>query len=366
MQEKPAAAELAQKALELLNETDNLEEEKNWSKAIEKYQQAADYLKQSGYLPHRIEDIYKRIAEIKDFLEQEKQYQMQTQQVHLEQVQEQAFAILEAAKKLETDGYFEDAIQQYMSAIKLLVESGWTETQLENLKSKILSLTQNLERQKVIQKQQAQIPIDSKPQYIAIDDTQPVIDKKSEQVKLFEAKRKKEEQIQNESFELIDKAKIFEKEKRYDNAIKNYQEAIRLLNSIGWTDQTKNLQTLIGKLRKDKENYERIEAQRKGKLYFEGREQKDLKDKNNDQLRTIVLDDICIWAEILHDFNNIEKVEFYYNGRLQFTDTEPPFKWILNKFSLFNHRIEIISYSYAGQTASDWIDILFINPRIRN
>jgi len=282
MQEKPAAQELAQKALELLNETDKLEEEQNWAKAIEKYQLAADYLKQSGFLPHRIEDIYKRITEIKVFLDQERQYRMQEQQVQLEQVQEQAFAILDAAKKLETDGYFEDAIQQYMSAIRLLVDAGWTESQLENLKAKILSLTQNIEQQKLVQEQreatyiqqQAQIPVHSKPQSISVDIEKPMIDKKSEKIKAFEAKRMKEEQIQNDSFQLIDQAKIFEKEKRYENAINNYQEAIRLLNSIGWTDQTKNLQILIGKLKKDKETFERVEAQRKEKLAFDNLEVK--------------------------------------------------------------------------------------------
>ncbi|MFX1452710.1 MAG: hypothetical protein ACFFCM_17865, partial [Promethearchaeota archaeon] len=287
MHEKPAAQELAHKALELLNETDKLEEERNWSKAIEKYKQAAEYLKQSGYLPHRIEDIYKRISEINYFLEQEKRYQTQAQHVHLEQVQEQAFAILDAAKKLENDGYFEDAIQQYLAAIKLLVESGWTESQLENLKSKILNLTDKLERQKSFQKQQAQISIDSKPQGIIIDEVHPIIDKKSEQVKAFEAKRKREEHIQKEAFELIEKAKTFEKEKRYDNAIRNYQEAIRLLNSIGWTDQTKNLEILIGKLRKDKDNFERVEAQRKDKLYFEDIEVKLAPDETETQSNAV-------------------------------------------------------------------------------
>ena len=296
MQKKPASQELAQKALELLNETDKLEEEQNWAKAIEKYQQVVDYLKQSGYLPHRIEDILKRISEIKNFLEQEKQYQTQEQQIQLEQVQEQAFAILDGAKKFENDGYFEDAIQQYMSAIKLLAESGWTESQLENLKSKILSLTENLERQKLIQgqreisyhEQQAQIPVDSKPQKISIDTVQSTIGKKSEQIKAFEAKRKREEQIQNEAFQIIDQAKIFEKEKRYDNAINNYQEAIRLLNSIGWTDQTKNLQILIGKLKRNKENFERVEAQRKEKLYFEEIEVKLGPDQSESQTKVEV------------------------------------------------------------------------------
>ena len=108
-----------------------------------------------------------------------------------------------------------------------------------------------------------------------------------------------------------------------------------------------------------------IESPQKGFLYFEGRELKDLRDKKDDQLRTIILDDIWIWADVFSEINSIEKVEFYYNGRLQYTDTDYPYKWQLNKISFFNHRIELIVYDSEGNTASDWMDILFINPRIR-
>ena len=273
MERKPAAQELAQKALELLNETDKLEEEKNWIKAIENYQKAADYLKQSGYLPHRIMDIYNRIEEIKNFIEQEKRFKKQTIQTQIDQLQNQAFALIDGAKKLETDGYFKDATKQYMSAIKLLVEAGWTETQLENLKSKILILASTAERQKLIQEereranseQHVQMPLESDSYITNTEIIESKIEKKSEHLKKYEAKRKKEEEIQKSSFELIDRAKIFEKEKRYDNAINNYQEATTLLDSIGWTSQTKNLKLLIEKLKKDKANFERVEAERQKK-----------------------------------------------------------------------------------------------------
>ena len=110
----------------------------------------------------------------------------------------------------------------------------------------------------------------------------------------------------------------------------------------------------------------RIESPKKGNLYFEGREKNELRDKKDDQLRTVVIDDFWIWADILHDFDTIEKVEFYYNGRLQFTDFEPPYKWHMNKISFFNHRIDVIAYDKYHRTAGDWIDILYINPRIRD
>jgi hypothetical protein len=108
-----------------------------------------------------------------------------------------------------------------------------------------------------------------------------------------------------------------------------------------------------------------IDSPQKGSLYFENRNILDLCDKRNDQIRTIVIDSIWIYTEIYSEINTIDKVEFYYNGRIQFTDEEYPYKWNLNKFSIFNNRIEVIVYDSEGNTASDWIDVLFINPRIR-
>ena len=107
-----------------------------------------------------------------------------------------------------------------------------------------------------------------------------------------------------------------------------------------------------------------IESPKKGFLYFEGRKIKDLNDKNDDQLRTYVIDDIWIWANVLSDNVLVDRVEFYYNGRIQYTDYDYPYKWHLNKFSYFNHRVEVIVYDVEGNSASDWIDIYFLNPRV--
>jgi len=103
----------------------------------------------------------------------------------------------------------------------------------------------------------------------------------------------------------------------------------------------------------------------KGSLYVKGQNVGDAGEKKEDQLRTILIDDIWIWADTPKDVS-IEKVEFYYRGRLQMTDTDPPYKWHLNKFSLFRHRIEVRAYDIYGQSASDWIDVWNINVRLRN
>jgi len=107
--------------------------------------------------------------------------------------------------------------------------------------------------------------------------------------------------------------------------------------------------------------YVYIESPNKGMFYFEGREQKPVKDAVNRQKRTIIFDDIWIWAQVFIDESLIEKVEFYVRGELQQTDTEPPYKYHLNKISFFKQRVEVVSYSVDGQTSKDWMDIFFIN-----
>jgi len=102
--------ELAQEALKFLELAQKFEEEKNAEQAISNYQRAVEYLKQSGYLMHRINEIYKRIEDLKNFLKQERLYQQAQTKSQVEQLQDQAFALLEGAKKLESDGFFEDAI----------------------------------------------------------------------------------------------------------------------------------------------------------------------------------------------------------------------------------------------------------------
>ncbi|MFX1312237.1 MAG: hypothetical protein ACFFHD_06455, partial [Promethearchaeota archaeon] len=264
--------ELAQEALKFLELAQNFEEEKNAEKAISHYQKAANYLKQSGLLIHRIKDIYERIEELKNYLKQEKLYERTQIQAQIEQAQEQAFSLLERAKELESTGSYEDAIQQYMSAINLLSQSGWAEVQLENLREKMKNLANSIKQQKKFQlkQQQENIPLKQTSQQEVDHSTQivgmfgkKVSPEKSETIVRYREQKRHEEEIQNEAFSLIDKAKILEKEKKYDSAINNYKEAVQLLNSIGWTAQTQNILTIIEKLRKDKELIESLQAQQK-------------------------------------------------------------------------------------------------------
>jgi hypothetical protein len=100
----------------------------------------------------------------------------------------------------------------------------------------------------------------------------------------------------------------------------------------------------------------RIESPKFGKLYFEGRKKIDIGD-----LKTIVVDDIWIWADERASDVPIKRTEFYYDKRLVYTDTEAPFKWHFNKLSIRKHRITVIAYDELGRKSKDWRDIRFIN-----
>ena len=259
---------LAQEALKYLDLAQKFEEEKDLEKAVESYQLAADYLKNSGYLMNKISDIYSKIEELKEFAKQELIYTHASAKSQIEQIQDQAFSLLDGAQKLESDGFLEDAINQYMSATKLLVQAGWSESQLGNLKEKLTIIADKIERRKLVQRQEdietqqpTNVPIESKPQVVSAFGGKKSATKE-EELKIYKEMKEREEQIQNNAFNFIDSAKIFEKDKKFDQAIENYENAVNLLNSIGWQDQTENIFLIIQKLKKEKFEFEKFKAQK--------------------------------------------------------------------------------------------------------
>ena len=282
---------LAQEAVKYLSLAQKFEHEGQIEKAIEHYGVAADYLKNSGYLMQRINEIYSRIEELKRFVKQEILYRQEHSKAQVEQIQEQAFSLLDGAQKLETDGFLEDAIDQYMSAIKLLVQSGWTETQLGNLKSKISQLAEKLEYQKIIQTQKEieSQQLETEPQVVGAFGKKKIA-AKAEELKKYREAKQREERIQTDAFAFIDNAKFFEKDNKFDKAIENYEKAIELLNLIGWQTQTQNIALIVQKLRKDKKEFEIIKTQKplerrfiKGEVEIKGFDEFELEEFKKDE-----------------------------------------------------------------------------------
>ena len=100
----------------------------------------------------------------------------------------------------------------------------------------------------------------------------------------------------------------------------------------------------------------KIVSPRRGSLYFEDRILKVFRHE-----KTLVIDDIFINAEATPGNAPIEKVEFYYNGKLKYTDTDAPYQWRLNQLSLLRHKITVIAYDELGRTAGYELKFIFIN-----
>ena len=258
--------ELAQEALKYLNLAQKFENEKNLEKAVENYELAASYLKNSGFMMDKISDIFSRIEELKDFAKQEMMYDQANAQNQLEQLQDQAFSLLDGAQKLETDGFLEDSMEQYQTAIKMLIQTGWSETQLSNLQSKLITLSEKLKHHKTVtntkigEVQEQDILLkEIEPQVVsAFGEKKSAV--KAEELRKFKERKQREQEIQNDAFEFIDNAKFFETDKNFDKAIENYENAVNLLNSIGWHDQTKNINIIIEKLKNDKKENEQFRS----------------------------------------------------------------------------------------------------------
>ncbi|MFX1237546.1 MAG: hypothetical protein ACFE8P_07480, partial [Promethearchaeota archaeon] len=245
--------EVAQKALKYFELAEKLEGSRDWQAAIENYQLGVENLKQSGYLSERIEEIYSRIAEIQTIIDRKKQIQFEKTQDYKDRVEGEAYALIDGAKKLENDGFIQDAIKQYMAALTAFIKIGWTEQQLESIKSKTLSLAEIVDNQRVQEfKQQA-----SNLPRVAFPVAEGGI-QITESVSKFEEKKKKEQAIQDQAFNLLDDARDFEKRKQFNQAIQSYENAINLLDSIGWIDQTNNLRSVVKKLQEKISNAEQI------------------------------------------------------------------------------------------------------------
>ena len=69
---------------------------------------------------------------------------------------------------------------------------------------------------------------------------------------------------------------------------------------------------------------------------------------------TILLGPIHITADINAE-SDIEKVEFYIDGRLKKIDTTEPFTYRWRSFKSFKHKIKVVAYDKEGYYAEDEI-----------
>ena len=57
------------------------------------------------------------------------------------------------------------------------------------------------------------------------------------------------------------------------------------------------------------------------------------------------------------DEKDLQKVDFYIDNKLFFTDTEPPYIYRWKKISLKSHEISVIGYNNNNETFEDSISV---------
>jgi len=72
---------------------------------------------------------------------------------------------------------------------------------------------------------------------------------------------------------------------------------------------------------------------------------------------TLIIGKIDVGAQVNGATSSVEKIEFYKDGTLQFTDTEAPYVWTWNKLSIFSHTIKIVAYYDVVNTSSNQIKV---------
>ncbi len=98
-----------------------------------------------------------------------------------------------------------------------------------------------------------------------------------------------------------------------------------------------------------------IEEPKRYRTYFFGHESPSLFGRVFVQ---IGIPRIIGWAHIKINATNTEKVDFYVDNGLKYTDEESPFSWRTEDITMGFHTIEVFAYTEKGNVSKDIVDVL--------
>lgn len=303
--QKRREEDIQNRAFESIDMGKNLLEEKNFDVAKSKYLEALDLLRSIGWTDENLSYLYgdidsverQRVAFEKAESQKVEQAARATPQTvtsettpqkeivpeimdvqskaimkyeakirREDEVQKKAFELMDEGERLIKVKEFDEAMEKYGMAGQLLESIGWAD-QLVHINKIIDKINKDRIYYKKLQAQQIKakeaavtVPI---PEISA--KTKADIEVKKQKIVEFEERKKHAEHIQEEAFKMIDIAKRFEREKKYDGAIENFNEAIDLLQSIGWTDYVKPIYKFISDIRRRQENEQKVLEEKKAR-----------------------------------------------------------------------------------------------------
>jgi len=185
--------------------------------------------------------------------------QFEEKQKLIREKEEEAFKLLDDAKKKVEMNRFDDAIADYNQAINIFNEIGWNDyvPKIHDTIQKVLSkkeafsaTLQQVSKGKVALTTKERRVIEQIQKSTMVKST-PVIESAQ-----LDKQKQKEVWIQNQALKYIAEAQDFAASSEFDKALTRYNQAIELLIRIGWHDQINQLRGVITEVKKQKEVFE--------------------------------------------------------------------------------------------------------------
>ncbi|HEC94504.1 MAG TPA: hypothetical protein ENI45_00890 [Thermoplasmatales archaeon] len=103
-------------------------------------------------------------------------------------------------------------------------------------------------------------------------------------------------------------------------------------------------------------SFTKLEKPKKGYLYIFDRETVPTFFGN-----TIIIGEITVEAEVHSNETGINKVEFYVDDVSKSIDSEAPYNWTWDEFTVGRHKIKVVAYDNRGNKAEDEMDVIILN-----
>jgi len=208
-------------------------------------------IKRQEYIP--MFSVLQQGISVDEIEKQNLQTKMEIQQRRkmIEERQNEAFRLLDEANKLEKNNDYENSINIYKKVVDIFSEIGWTneankvletidKLQSKSIKSELKS--QNIILSKISKQKELLERITENIEGKSKIDEQVIT---SSSLKLFEEKRKFSKEKEEEAFKYLDNGKKYLEQKRYDEAIADFNRAITILEQIGWNDYVPKIKQTI-------------------------------------------------------------------------------------------------------------------------
>ncbi|MHA1890792.1 MAG: hypothetical protein ACTSYS_07365 [Promethearchaeota archaeon] len=216
-------------------------------------QQKERAVDESGSFTTGIEQISETMEMIKKQEESEmekRKMEMLEKKASEKQKQEQLLDILTKAQNSMKEQEYSDAVLFFHKALKLAEELKWS-SQIRDIRDFLIDARKKKERQQVLLHQAAE-KIEMEKSTVASQEA-PVkeVTRGPDEEKLLELKKLKLIQKEKEEnmFKLLGNAQDARKEKRFDDAIKYYEDALKIARELEWSSQVRDIEDFINEAR---------------------------------------------------------------------------------------------------------------------